>query len=206
MLTGRLLSLSRQATAQDFFSLAEHRIAKRAGTLLATAGNSPNTVGIVADNSDGGVSTRNANAAGLKYSPDGSAIFNIADCVWMQKTIVDGSATSLFDVAVASGAISGGWAFYLVEASDGTDFQAMSGLITYSSVNKAGTVTSTAPGYATGNDCKSVSSGTLTLAWTHVAGTLKSTVKLQPTGSLTETTPYRVTLMIFPARGAVTLL
>lgn len=186
--------------------MAVHRIAKRAGTLLASAGASANTIGLVADNTDGGVSTRNAVAVGIKHSPDGTNVFNIPDCIFHQKTIVDGSATSLFDLAVASGAISGGWAFYLVEASDGTDFQAMSGMITFSCVNKAGTVTATAPGYATGNDCKSVSAGTLTLAWTSTAGTLKTTVKLQPTGSLTETTPYRVSLMIFPFRGAITLV
>lgn len=185
--------------------MSVHRFAKRSGTLLATAGASPNTAGIVAD-TDGSVSTRNGSTVAVKFSPDGTVIQHLADCLWMQKTIVDGSATSLFDVSVASGAMSGGWAFYMVEASDGTDYQTMTGFITFSAVNKAGTVTSAAPGYATGNDCKSVSAGTLTLAWTATAGTLKTTIKLQPTGSLTETTPYRVTLQIFPGRGTVTIL
>lgn len=121
------------------------------------------------------------------------------------KTIVDGSATSLFDYAVASGAASAGVCFYQVFASDGTDHQTMGGMISYSAVNKAGTVTASAIGYATGNDSKSVSSGTLTLAWTNVAGTLKATVKLQPTGSLTETT-YWVSYTVFPISGAVTIL
>lgn len=121
------------------------------------------------------------------------------------KTIVDGSATSLFDYAVASGGSAGGVCYYRVHADDGTDFQTMAGIISYSAVNKAGTVTSSAIGYATGNDSKSVSSGTLTLAWTNVAGTLKATVKLQPTGSLTETT-YYVVLMIFPSGGAIALV
>jgi hypothetical protein len=186
--------------------MAVHRIAKRAGTLLASAGASPNTAGIVCDTTDGGVSTRNAFADAVKVTADGTIFKQLADCLFHTKTIVDGSATSLFELAVASGAMSGGWAFYMVEASDGTDYQTMAGMITFSAVNKAGTVTSTAPGYATGNDCKSVSSGTLTLAWTATAGTLKTTIKLQPTGSLTETTPYRVSLMIFPFRGAITLL
>lgn len=122
------------------------------------------------------------------------------------KTIVDGSATSLFEYAVASGGASGGVCFYQVVASDGTDYQTMAGMISYAAVNKAGSVTASAIGYVTGNDCKSVSAGTLTLAWTNVAGTLKATVKLQPTGSLTETTPYTVTYTVVPISGAITIL
>lgn len=186
--------------------MPSHRIAKRSGTLLASEGASPNTVGVVFDNNNGGTATRTSSLVSPKFCSDGSTIQQLLDGVWTSKTIVDGSATSLFDLSVASGDISGGWAFYLVEASDGTDYQVMSGMITFSAVNKAGTVTSSAPGYATTNDCKSVSSGTLTLAWTATAGTLKTTIKLQPTGSLTETSPYRVTLFICPFRGTVTLL
>lgn len=120
------------------------------------------------------------------------------------KTIVDGSATSLFDVAVASGAMSGGLCHFLIRASDGTDHQADAGMFSYSCVNKAGTVTATVT-YVTGNEAKAVSAGTLTLAFTNVAGTLKSTVKLQPTGSLTETT-YTIEYTVLPIRGAVTIL
>lgn len=121
------------------------------------------------------------------------------------KTILDASATSLFDYAVPSGAGSGGVCFYQVFAADGTDEQSMAGMISYSAVNKAGTVTASAIGYATGNDSKSVSAGTITLAWTNVAGTLKATVKLQPTGSLTETT-FWVAYTVFPISGAITIL
>lgn len=121
------------------------------------------------------------------------------------KTIVDGSATSLFEVAIASGAMNGGVLFYTVEASDGTDFQALTGMVTFSGVNKAGTVTSTNATEVSANQNKSVSSGTLTLAWTSTAGTLKYTVKVQPTGSLTETI-YRITYTVMPMIGAITIL
>lgn len=128
------------------------------------------------------------------------AIFNATT-----KTIVDGSATALFDVACADDTASAGLVFYQVFASNGTDHQTMAGMISYSGVSKAGTLTATNPGYATANDCKSVSSGTLTLAWTSATGTAKFTVKLQPTGSLTETV-YWVKYTVFPISGAVTIL
>lgn len=120
------------------------------------------------------------------------------------KTIVDGSATSLFDVACLAGAGAGGLIRYNVFASDGTDHQSLSGLVTYAMVNKAGTNTLTITEVAA-NQAKAVSAGTLTLAWTFVTGTNKGTVKLQPTGSLTETI-YRVIFNIDPIVGAVTLL
>ncbi len=135
-----------------------------------------------------------------KIGADGRAVFN-----GVQKTIVDSSATSLVDIAVPASAMVGGVIHYLVRASDGTDFQALSGMVTYSSVNKAATITGTVTELAT-NQAKTVSSGTLTLAWTIVAGTNKMTIKLQPTGSLTETTPYDVTFTISPLVGAVTIL
>lgn len=124
-----------------------------------------------------------------------------------QKTIVDGSATSLFDYDCQSGVGSSGVVNYQVFASDGTDHQCIAGSLSYSAVNKAGTLTTAffAATGAAGLDSKAVSSGTLTLAWTNVAGTLKGTLKLQPTGSLTETS-YFVILQIFPITGAITLV
>lgn len=120
------------------------------------------------------------------------------------KTIVDGSATSLFSVAIAAGTSIGGTILFDVFASDGTDHQNISGVATYSAVNKAGTTTRTIT-YVTGNEAKAVSSGTLTLAWTMTDDTNVTTIKLQPTGSLTETT-YNVTYSVLPLKGAVTLL
>jgi hypothetical protein len=127
------------------------------------------------------------------------AVFNAA-----AKTIVDGSATSLFDVACTAATKCGGVIHFLVFASDATDHQAIAGIATYAMVNKAGTNTLTVT-YATANEAKAVSSGTLTLAWTFVTGTNKGTVKLQPTGSLTETT-YTVSYTVYPIAGAVTIL
>lgn len=121
------------------------------------------------------------------------------------KTIVDGSATSLFTVPIASGAAIGGTLHFNVFATDGTDHQTISGIATYSSVNKAGTLTSTVT-YNTSNEAKAVSAGTLTLAFTaaeDVADTFY--LKVQPTGSLTETT-YNIIFTVVPLRGEVTLV
>lgn len=121
------------------------------------------------------------------------------------KTIVDGSATSLFDVACTAGTMSGGAIHFLVRAFDGTDLQVISGIATYGMVNKAGVNTLTIT-YVAANEAKAVSAGTLTLAFTFVTGTSKGTVKVQPTGSLTETAPYTIEYTVFPIRGAVTIL
>lgn len=184
--------------------MSDRRIAKKTGTFYATVGATAQTEGIQFQ-TDLVSGLRNATiAASPAVSPDGLLVNYLLDGNWGTKTIVDGSATSLFDFAVPSGDRSGGVIFGLVEASDGTDHQADMVMVTYSGVNKAGTVT-TGVTYATANEAKAVSAGTLTLAFTNVAGTLKGTVKLQPTGSLTETT-YRFTYVVLPIRGAVTIL
>lgn len=121
------------------------------------------------------------------------------------KTIVDGSATALFTVPIAQGASVGGTIAFHVFASDGTDHQAMSGVANYASVNKAGTLTNAITNLTT-TDAKAVSTGTITLAWTMAEDTADVvTIKLQPTGSLTETT-YNVTYTVFPAKGEVTIV
>lgn len=120
------------------------------------------------------------------------------------KTIVDGSATGLFEVAIAAAGYAAGTVHFAVFASDGTDHQVISGIATYSGENKAGTIVRAAT-YVAANEAKSVSSGTLTLAFTATDDTNKMTVKLQPTGSLTETV-YTVVYSVFPLSGVVTIL
>jgi hypothetical protein len=122
------------------------------------------------------------------------------------KTISDGAATALFSVAVPASTMIGGSATFLVRASDGTDFQTIAGIFTYSAEAKA-TVVVGAITYVAANEAKSVSAGTLTLAFTaDVSVANVVTYKLQPTGSLTETTPYTVEYTLLPIRGTVTIL
>jgi hypothetical protein len=122
------------------------------------------------------------------------------------KTIANAAATSLFTLACPAGAMVGGSLDYIIQATDGTDYQALQGFVTFSAVNKAGTITATITEVA-GNQGKAVSAGTLTVAWTIVAGTNLVTIKVQPTTSLTITvTPFTVTYSIYPMVGQTTLL
>lgn len=119
------------------------------------------------------------------------------------KTIANGSATALFNVTRANNVAASGVIFYQVVASDGTDFQTISGMVTYSHVDKAGTGTFTITEVA-GNQAKAVSTGTYTLSWTYVTGTGIGIVKLTPTTSLTATT-HTVTYTVLPISGAVAI-
>jgi len=122
------------------------------------------------------------------------------------KTIVDGAATALFSVAVPALDAIGGMVAFVVRASDGTEFQVIAGILTYSAETKATVVVGTIT-YVAANEAKAVSSGTLTLAFTaDVSVANVVTYKVQPTGSLTETAPYTIEYTVLPVRGVVTIL
>jgi hypothetical protein len=132
------------------------------------------------------------------------ALAGLANLKTGQKALSD-AAVSLFDVALLAGERCGGIIFWTLEAGDGTDLQALSGLTTFSAVNKAGTYTKAITN-ATANDAKAVSAGTLTTTWGVADGTNKVTVQVTPAGSLTETT-YRITYSVLELTGkSVTLL
>lgn len=104
-------------------------------------------------------------------------------------TLTD-AATSLFTVDVAASTGTGGVVFWRIFGSDGTDHQSLSGITTFAAVNKAGTCTRAITNDSA-NDASALSGGsTLTTAWTCTDDTNKVTVKVAPTGSLTETTYY----------------
>lgn len=121
-----------------------------------------------------------------------------------QKTLTD-AATNLFDFNLLAGEMAGGVIFWTIEASDGTDHQSLSGMTTFASVNKGGTMTHTITN-DTANDAKAVSGGTLTSTWTITDGTNEAHVNVEPTGSLTETT-YRISyLVIMNTKNPVDIL
>jgi hypothetical protein len=184
--------------------MPSHRIAKRGSTQLATAGSTAVTMGWV-DVNTGFVADRNANTFGLTASTDGTTTLHVADCLWSEKALTSTTVISLADIACPQGTSACGSLEYFIHCTDGTDFQSMSGFVTYAMVNKAGTNTLTITN-ATGNDAKAASGGsTITNAWTFVTGTNKGTIKLASTTSLTSTVFY-VIVNILPVRGAVTLL
>lgn len=122
-----------------------------------------------------------------------------------QSLVLTDAATSLFEVALPTLTMTGGSIDWTILASDGTDMQALSGITNYASVNKGGVYTDTITNN-TSNDAKAVSAGTLTCVWSILDGTNKITIRVTPTGSLTETT-YRITMRISNnSPQAITLL
>lgn len=105
-------------------------------------------------------------------------------------SLTDAANNSLFDVTLNAGEMAGGTVVWTIIASDGTDHQSYSGIVTYSTVNKAGAFTSQIT-HNVGNDSKAVSAGTLTATWNILAGANKVTIRVNPASSLTETT-YRI--------------
>lgn len=137
--------------------------------------------------------TRGAAAAAPTLTIDGSL------------RVLKDQPTTLFDVYLPVGGRAGGVIFTTVEASDGTDIQAMTSMTTYSGVNKAGTITTTFTNPALADAKTATGTSTLTIAFTAVNGTNKFTVSLTPTGSLTETI-YDVTFFVLGIIGEVTLV
>lgn len=125
----------------------------------------------------------------------------VTGCV---RTLTD-AATNLFDVTLNSGEMAGGAVHWTIIASDGTNHQAYSGITTYAVVNKAGTYTSQIT-HDANNDAKAVSSGTLTATWAVLNGTNKVTIRVTPTGSLTETTYQIIYTILSNSPQAITVL
>jgi hypothetical protein len=109
-----------------------------------------------------------------------------ADIVFSELNLVDATTTNMFDVALPTLAMAGGTIEYTISASDGTDMQSLSGVVSYSAVNKGGVYTTQIVEGAD-NQSKAVSNGTLTGAWTILNGTNKITIQLNADSSLTPT-------------------
>lgn len=115
------------------------------------------------------------------------------------------SAISLFTVTVASLKASGGFIVYNYFGTDGTDVHSLTGLVTYATANKAGTLTTQITEVA-GNQAKAATAGTITIAWTIVdGGAGLATIKAATTDSLTTTTAV-LSYTVTPLRGTVVLV
>lgn len=189
------------AKAREALILANTASAVNEITITQAATTSAPSIAATGDDTDIGLTLATKGLGVYKVLANGvnRAVYNPT-----AKTIVDGSATSLFSVAATAGQYAAGMMDFVVFASDGTDHQALTGRAAYAAVNKAGTLTRTIT-YTTAPEAKAVSSGTLTLAFTTTDDTNVMTVKLQPTGSLTETT-YTILYTLLPLQGTVTIL
>lgn len=101
-------------------------------------------------------------------------------------TLTAATPTIVATVAVGTGIATGGDILISVEANDGTDFQCRTLRVTWSAVNKAGTITA---GIDTPSEAIAVSAGTLTAAVTVAdAGSGILNILVDAASSLTETT------------------
>lgn len=141
-------------------------------------------------------------AAGVVAVTNGSTV--IKSLTGGATTLTDNTATSLFTIALASGAFCGGTIRYSILVTDGTDHQVRTGMVTFSAVDKAGVLTS-AIDEAAGQSI-AASAGTLTDAWTILDGSNAITIRLQADSSLTPSAmTVRWNADIFGAATTVTV-
>jgi hypothetical protein len=105
-----------------------------------------------------------------------------------EKTLVDNTATSLFEVSLPSNSVAGGTIEYTVSATDGTDFQAHTGTVWYSACNKSGVYTTAISDESNADSANISSSGTLSETWSILTGTNKITIQANFNSSLSTPT------------------
>ena len=125
------------------------------------------------------------------------------------KTIVEGVATGIFEVALPANSMSGGRVDYTVTSTNGIDFQSHTGTVSWAAVDKGGAITTdvaTATG-GSGLEVTALSSGSLADVWTCVAGigkiTLTQNASSNLAGTITMVTTFTITNNL---ANAITLL
>ncbi len=109
------------------------------------------------------------------------------------KVLTDASATTLVNATIANGSAVGGVIDYVIEATDGTDYQVEVGRAYYSSQNKAGTVGGTITEVSSQQN---VSAGTLATTWA-ISNANPAVISLNADTSLVPSTGYpRITFSI----------
>jgi hypothetical protein len=105
-------------------------------------------------------------------------------------TLTDGSATAFLDIAIADGDMMGGAIDYTITATDTTDFQSISGSLSWAAVRKAGSPSTYVCDIDEhlGTDSTAVSTGTLTDAFTCAGASDKITLNVDANSSLTTPT------------------
>jgi len=113
-----------------------------------------------------------------------------------EKSMTESTATTLVNITLGTGKYIGGTLVATTHADDATDYQATTEHLTFSAVNKAGTVTTTIQGTPS-TSTTAASAGTLTTTWTSVANAASIDIKNSAVSSLTQTTlkvSYKLTL------------
>lgn len=131
---------------------------------------------------------------------NGTSVWSVQDGGSVQgkmatKTLTESVATAFVRVAVPQGTCVGGCVHYTIEANNGVDFQARSGILPFAAVNKAGAETVSVGTPDAASEVVAVSAGTLTNTFTATAGTDTVDILADATSSLAQTTlriSYRV--------------
>jgi hypothetical protein len=106
------------------------------------------------------------------------------------------AALPLFNISLAAGQTTGGMVAATIEVSDGTNYQAMTQIITFAAVNVGGSYTT--PVTVNGsNSTNAFSIGSLSASWALTSGTNQVTMQVTPNSSLTSYSFYRVTFTVF---------
>lgn len=163
-------------------------------TYNATGGSGTNIAG-AALTLAGGKGTGNAVGGSVKLQTStalttGTTLQTLVDRMIVNganKALTDATNIDLFDATLASNSYTGGTVEATIYASDGTDYQTRTVLLTWQAVNKAGTITSSV---TVVSETAAVSSGTLTGTWAVTDGSGKITIKLSADSSLTPTVFY----------------
>lgn len=104
------------------------------------------------------------------------------------KALSEGVATSFVTINTANNTYIGGYVEYSIVADDATDYQCRTGVLPFSIVNKAGTVTAAVATVSTATETVAVSGGTLTNTFGTSASGNALSLQANATSSLTQTT------------------
>lgn len=102
------------------------------------------------------------------------------------KVLTDNSAITIVNATHAAGTVIGGIIRYLIEVTDGTDYQGETGFVVYTAVNKAGAFTTTINEV---NSQQAVSAGTLATTWA-ISGANPEAISVNANSSLTPSTGF----------------
>jgi len=130
---------------------------------------------------------------------------NVDRIITGSKVLADGSATGIATIALPTLGMCGGIVEYTITATEGTDMQAISGIVKYQYVNKAASYTGTIELASTAED-DAVSAGTLTGSWSVTTGTNVITINANYDSSLTTPTVIIYYVIKNNSKNAITVL
>lgn len=131
-------------------------------------------------------STAHGSYVQVQTASTGGTTANTKLAVSVEKALTNNSATNIISATIASGSAIGGTIRYVIEVTNGTDYQVETGYVTYTAANKAGTVTATATEH---DSQQTVTSGTLATTWA-ISAASPAVISVNANSSLTPSGGY----------------